>query len=75
MKEVMGMNLLLVSVEDDFPMTEVGKHNLKNISEVFSYDLITLKPKFWNMVEKHYTTEFFKKYSQAQRWVLKNPIK
>ena len=35
LKEVMGMNPLLVSAEDNFPMTEAGKHNIKNISEAF----------------------------------------
>ena len=30
MKELLDMNPLLVSVEDNFPMTEAGKHNLKN---------------------------------------------
>ena len=44
MKEVMGMNPLLVSVEDNFPMTTAGKHNLKNISEAFGCDLISMKP-------------------------------
>ena len=44
MKELLGMNPLLVSVEDNFPMTEAGAHNLKNISEEFGCDLITLKP-------------------------------
>ncbi len=29
MKEKMGMNPLLVSVEDNFPMTKAGVHNLK----------------------------------------------
>lgn len=44
MKEVLKMNPLLVSVEDNFPMTEAGKHNLKNISEAFGCDLIAMKP-------------------------------
>ena len=35
MKEIMGMNPLLVTVEDNFPMTQAGIHNLKNISEEF----------------------------------------
>ena len=35
MKEVMGMNPILFSVEDNFTMTEAGKHNLRNISEEF----------------------------------------
>lgn len=44
MKEIMKMNPLLVSVEDNFPMTQAGIHNLKNINEVFGCDLITMKP-------------------------------
>lgn len=43
-KEKLGMNPLLVSVEDNFPMTKAGVHNLKNISEAFGCDLITIKP-------------------------------
>jgi len=44
MKEVMGMNPLLVTVEDNFPMTDAGKHNIQNISEAFGCDVISLKP-------------------------------
>ncbi len=44
MKEVMGMNPILFSVEDNFPMTDAGKHNLKNISEAFGCNIISLKP-------------------------------
>lgn len=44
MKEIMNMNPLLVSVEDNFPMTEAGKHNVKNISESFGCDIISMKP-------------------------------
>ena len=44
MKEVMGLNPILFSVEDNFSMTEAGKHNLRNISEEFGCHLITLKP-------------------------------
>ena len=44
MKEIMHMNPLLVSAEDNFKMTEAGKHNLKNISEAFGCDLISMKP-------------------------------
>jgi hypothetical protein len=32
MKELMGMNPLLITVEDFFTMTKAGKHNIKNIS-------------------------------------------
>ncbi|TFH42199.1 MAG: N-acetyl sugar amidotransferase, partial [ANME-2 cluster archaeon] len=41
MKELMGMNPLLVTVEDNFPMTAAGMHNIKNISEEFGCDIIS----------------------------------
>lgn len=44
MKEEMEMNPLLVTVEDNFPMTEAGVHNLKNLSEEFGCDIISMKP-------------------------------
>ena len=44
MKEKMNMNPILVTVEDNFTMTEAGKHNLKNISERFGCNIISLKP-------------------------------
>lgn len=44
MKEVMKMNPILFSVEDNFTMTEAGKHNIKNISEEFGCNIISLKP-------------------------------
>lgn len=44
MKEVMNMNPILFSVEDNFEMTDAGKHNIKNISEEFGCPIISLKP-------------------------------
>lgn len=44
MKEVMKMNPILFSVEDNFKMTEAGKHNIRNISEEFGCNIISLKP-------------------------------
>lgn len=44
MKNIMHMNPILFSVEDNFPMTEAGKHNLKNISEEFGCCIVSLKP-------------------------------
>lgn len=44
MKNVMHMNPILFSVEDNFPMTEAGKHNLKNISEEFGCNIISIRP-------------------------------
>lgn len=40
MKEQMNMNPLLICVADPFTHTEVGKHNLNNLAENFSCDLI-----------------------------------
>ncbi len=44
MKELMQMNPLLVTVEDNFPMTKAGINNIKNISEEFGCDIISMKP-------------------------------
>lgn len=44
MKNVMRMNPILFSVEDNFPMTEAGKHNIRNISEEFGCCIVSLKP-------------------------------
>lgn len=44
MKNVMKMNPILVSVEDNFPMTKAGVHNIHNISEEFGCNIISLKP-------------------------------
>ena len=40
MKELLGMNPLLVSVVDPFTKTKAGEHNLKNIQGSFNCDLI-----------------------------------
>ena len=44
MKNVMHMNPILFSVEDNFPMMDAGKHNIKNISEEFGCNIISIKP-------------------------------
>lgn len=44
LKELMGMNPILFTVEDNFPMTEAGKHNLRNIGEEFGCEVVALKP-------------------------------
>lgn len=62
MKEVMGMNPLLVSVEDNFPMTEAGLHNIKNLSEEFGCDIISLKPNI--KVQKLIMRKTFEKYGK-----------
>ncbi|MDE5966633.1 MAG: N-acetyl sugar amidotransferase [Lachnospiraceae bacterium] len=44
MKELMGMNPLLITVEDFFTMTEAGRHNVQNISEAFGCNMLAFKP-------------------------------
>lgn len=67
MKELMGMNPLLVTVEDNFPMTEAGKHNLKNISEEFGCDIISLKPNI--RAQKRITRKTFEKYGKPTWYI------
>lgn len=62
MKEVMDMNPLLVSVEDNFPMTNAGIHNLKNISEAFGCDIISIKPNI--KAQKKIMKYTFEKYGK-----------
>jgi len=67
MKELMGMNPLLVSVEDNFPMTEAGKHNIKNISEAFGCDIIGMKPNI--KAQKKIMKYTFEKYGKPTYFV------
>lgn len=62
MKEVMHMNPILFSVEDNFPMTEAGKHNLKNISEEFGCNIISIKPDI--RTQKKLMRYMFEKYGK-----------
>jgi len=62
MKEMMKMNPLLVTVEDNFPMTEAGKHNIRNISKEFSCNIISFKPDIF--AQKQLGREHFEKYGK-----------
>jgi len=62
MKERLGMNPLLVTVEDNFPMTEAGQHNIKNISKEFSCNIISFKPDIF--AQKQLGREHFEKYGK-----------
>lgn len=62
MKEVMKMNPILFSVEDNFEMTEAGKHNIKNISEEFGCPIISLKPDI--KAQKQLMRYTFEKYGK-----------
>jgi len=67
MKEQMGMNPLLVTVEDNFPMTAAGVHNLKNISETFSCDIISMKPNI--KAQKIIMRKTFEKYGKPTYFI------
>ncbi|MEG1061846.1 MAG: N-acetyl sugar amidotransferase [Oscillospiraceae bacterium] len=62
LKEIMGMNPILFSVEDNFPMTEAGKHNLKNISETYGCTIISCKPDI--KTQKILMRKTFEKYGK-----------
>ncbi|MFA1737451.1 MULTISPECIES: N-acetyl sugar amidotransferase [Lysinibacillus] len=66
-KEVMKMNPLLVSVEDNFEMTKAGEHNVKNISERFGCHLITLKPNI--KAQKAIMKKTFEKYGKPTWYI------
>lgn len=67
MKELMGMNPLLVTVEDNFTMTEAGKHNIKNISEEFGCHIISIKPNI--RAQKRIVRKTFEKYGKPTWFV------
>ena len=67
LKEVMGMNPILFNVEDNFPMTDAGIHNIKNISEEFGCTIITCKPNI--KAQKVLMRKFFEKHGKPT-WFL-----
>lgn len=67
MKEVLKMNPILFSVEDNFTMTEAGKHNLKNLSEEFGCNIISLKPDI--KLQKKVTRYMFETYGKPT-WLI-----
>jgi len=67
MKNVMHMNPILFSVEDNFPMTEAGKHNLRNLSEEFGCNIISLKPD--RSVQKKLMRYMFETYGKPTWYI------
>ena len=67
MKEVMKMNPILFSVEDNLTMTEAGKHNIRNISEEFGCPIISLKPNI--KLQKRLMRKTFEKYGKPT-WII-----
>ena len=67
MKNVMHMNPILFSVEDNFPMTEAGRHNLQNISEEFSCSIVSMKPNI--EAQKKLMRYTFEKYGKPTWYI------
>lgn len=67
MKELLHMNPVLFSVEDNFPMTEAGKHNLQNIAEEFGCQIVSLKPN--RKLQKRLMRKTFEKYEKPT-WLI-----
>lgn len=70
MKQMLGMNPMLVTVEDNFPMTEAGLHNIENISEAFGCDIISIKPNI--RVQKVIMRYTFEKYTKPTYFIDRN---
>lgn len=66
-KNKLKMNPILFSVEDNFPMTEAGKHNIENISEAFGCELIRLKPNI--RAQKKIMRYTFEKYGKPTWYI------
>ena len=67
MKNEMKMNPILFSVEDNFPMTKAGEHNIKNISEEFGCNIISIKPDI--RTQKKLTRYMFEKYGKPTWYI------
>ena len=67
MKEVMHMNPILFSVEDNFPMTDAGISNLKNLSEEFGCPIISYKPNI--KAQKKIMRGMFEKYGKPTWYI------
>ena len=67
MKEKLGMNPILFTVEDNFTATKAGAHNLKNISEEFGCNIISIKPNI--KLQKSLMRKTFEKYGKPT-WFL-----
>ena len=67
MKEVFKMNPILFSVEDNFPMTKAGAHNIKNISEAFGCEIVSIKPN--RKAQKKLMRYCFEKYGKPTWYI------
>lgn len=62
MKELMGMNPLLITVEDLFTPTEAAKSNIYNITKTFNCNLLAFKPN--PVAGKKISRYMFEKYGR-----------
>ncbi len=67
MKNILHMNPILFSVEDNFPMTEAGIHNIKNISEEFGCSIVSIKPNI--KAQKQIMRYMFEKYGKPTWYI------
>lgn len=67
MKNILKMNPVLFSVEDNFPMTDAGQHNIKNISEEFGCNIFSLKPDI--KTQKKLMRYMFEKYGKPTWYI------
>jgi hypothetical protein len=56
-----------VTVEDNFPMTNAGLHNIKNISEEFGCEIISLKPNI--KAQKHLMRKTFELFGKPTWYI------
>lgn len=71
MKNVMHMNPILFSTEDNLTMTEAGKHNIRNISEEFGCPIVSFKPDIRS--QKKIMRYMFEKYGRPT-WIIERLI-
>lgn len=67
MKELMHMNPILFSVEDNLTMTRAGQHNIRNISQEFGCPIISLKPDI--RLQKRLMRKTFERYGKPT-WLI-----
>lgn len=71
LKEKLGMNPLLVTVEDNYSKTMAGVNNLRNISEVYGCNIVSIKPDV--RADKIVSKNAFRKYGRPT-WILEKLI-
>ena len=63
----MVLNTFVFYVEDNFPMTDAGKHNIKNLSEEYGCNIISIKPNV--KAQKKLMRYMFEKYGKPTWYI------